>query len=213
MEIKHKSNIFTIIVLFVTAANLYANELKSVKISGSFPTTAVFSMSEADIRDGEFQYAIRNSEDYKTMIIEGIGIINAPTQNVYKILVDFDSYKEWMPTIRYSHVKDEVNGITTVDLKHSMPFVGKFDCQQKYRITEKDKSEKVIDYYTTLCVFGPSNGRYCIQPAQEPEKTVLKYYQEISPSRFIPNFILKIIAKKGAKDTIKALKKRLREVQ
>lgn len=139
-----------------SSKSTYGEKLKSVEITGGFPEGEVFSMSETGIKEGEFQYVTRDSEDGKTLIVEGIGIVDAPALIVYEVLVDFNNYKKWMPTITYSEVKEEKSGETTVDMKHSMPLVGDFDCQQKYRteFTEKNSPDLVVsilnEYFTEM---------------------------------------------------------------
>ncbi|MBI5496242.1 MAG: SRPBCC family protein [Deltaproteobacteria bacterium] len=172
----------------------------------------MFTLTEADLRGEQPYYRLRDTKDGRGVIIEGVGRLPASVDDVFSVLTDFENFKEWMPTVVRSDVVAREGQLVRVQVRHTVPLVGTFDCRSKYRIQENGPA-KVLDGQVTFCIVDRSQTRYCVEPAADGRAALVRYFQSCDLGQWLPLFVMRWMVRREYRSAATALGARVEVVQ
>jgi len=189
----------------------HAQFLRARPIEGSFLEDVRYLLREQDLgRDG-VTYEMRDAPGDGVVVIEGLARLESTVEQSFKVLTDFEHFKEWMPTVVASTVESRAGDVIKTRVTHSVAPLGRWDCHQMYRITDEGR-RKTIDGVITHCVVDASRSRYVLERGIQPGMSLIRYYQVVKLNAWIPRPLLNAYVKREYRHASSALRERIAQV-
>lgn len=197
--------------LLLRSGAAHARVLEARPIAGGFLDEVTFLLHEEALGADGVTYEIRDAPGTGDVVIEGLARLDATPEQVFAVITDFENFKRWVPTLIASEVRQRVGPIVKVRVRHSVPVLGEFDCEQNYR-TRDEGSAKILDGFITYCVIDASRSRYRVERSPRTSATLIRYYQQARLNAWMPRSLMNGYVKREYRHASSALQARIRAV-
>jgi len=189
----HVFGIVMLALMMVWSANVWAQE------------TTLTPEKRAALEKGEIVMEIKQHPLTKVYLPTGQCLVEASTEEVWNIITDFDSFKDYLPHVVYYRPVCWKDNRLLVDCKVKVAGLN-FEYRLAYDINEKDHAT----YW--FFVSGPirdSQGYWRIEP-YDGQRVLVTYTTTLDVGRAMPGFLERIFAKSTFPDIFKSLRERVK---
>jgi hypothetical protein len=174
-------------------------------------------------RDDGITVQARSPEGSNVAEVKATGLVDAPPQDVWTVIRDYDHYTKFMPYTDESRVlaSEQDGKVTVFYCLVNAPLVDKRDFIIRIRDESdwKDGKGFLKSAWSVTTEGAPkeregvvrvklNNGYWLLEPREEGKKTFVTYYLNTDPGGSLPRWIADKANKTSVPDVLKAVRKR-----
>lgn len=188
----------------VTTGSAFAYEAPSY--------TALSTDDAADLQDGDTVRDVQRGDPNRGMVI---GLIEAPADELFEIVLDYENIPQWSPALITASVLEDTNGQKVVEGETRLPWP---ITNRTWRIRSFYAPQQVDghDAYVNRWEYIPGHGNvddtfgyWLVMPwPEDPSWTYVKYVVNADPGVALPTAILNWATSRALPDLITGLAER-----
>jgi Polyketide cyclase / dehydrase and lipid transport len=181
------------------------------------PITAphVSDANKAKLDKNEVVIKELKPSDGKGVAFEAMGVIDAPTTEVWPVLRDCSQFSKFMPRIKSSAIKIE-NGepICHVELELPWPMTNLWSDTQSVYTEDNPRGHYSRVWVLLRGTYKRNDGSWTVVPwGADGKKTLVVYWVDSDPKMIIPDPIMRGAQTGALPDVFKAIRKRVVDVR
>jgi ribosome-associated toxin RatA of RatAB toxin-antitoxin module len=143
---------------------------------------------------------------------KAIGVFDATPEEVFRVVTDYNRWKEYMPRVRASEVRDKKRDGATVEITLDLPWpVGKTEVTAKYHHEKQKGGSFKVSFAKLKGNLKQYLGTMYIEP-WSPGKSAVTYQVMAQPELLAPKSMINRSLQKTASGFVNALRQRVNDL-